>query len=304
MKPIKGLMISAAFAAAAFTASGAAFAQATPGFTAATSRVNWDKPIEPFKIIDNVYYVGTAGLASYLFVTPEGSILLDGAMPETAPVIEANIKKLGFKLADVKYLLNSHAHADHSGGLAKLKADTGAQMLASEGDRPALEGGYNSGSPDTKPTTAAVKVDTVVNDGYKLTLGGRTLTAHLTPGHTRGCTSWGFEAKDGGKTYQGLVFCSATVVAELVNPPRYEGVVQDYRSTFEKTAKMKVDIFLAPHAEFFDLAGKLAKQAPGAANPFVDPAEFGLFMAAAKTDFDAALKKQEDKAKAAHATAH
>lgn len=265
---------------------------------------NWKAPTEPFRIIDNVYYVGTAGLGSYLFVTPEGDILLDGTIPEAAPQIEANIQKLGFKLSDIKYLLNSHAHYDHAGGLAQLKKDTGATLIASEGDRSALEGGFHLGDEAHGPRMPPVKVDLAIQDGYPLKLGGRTLTAHLTPGHSRGCTSWGFEARDGGKTYQGLVFCSATVAANrLVDPPQYEGIVADYRSTFDKVARMKIDIFLAPHGEFFDLPGKRAKLAANTSpNPFIRPKELGAFIARLKTAFEVELKHQQDEAAAKHAT--
>ncbi|MFY0581284.1 subclass B3 metallo-beta-lactamase [Cystobacter fuscus] len=261
---------------------------------------NWNTPTEPFRIIDNIYYVGTEGLGSYLFVTPEGHILLDGALPESAPLIEANIQKLGFKLSDIKYLLNSHAHFDHSGGLAQLKKDTGATLIASERDQSALEGGFYLGNEDEGATVPKVKVDRAIQDGYQLKLGGRTLTAHLTPGHSRGCTSWGFEAKDGGKTHPGLVFCSATIAANrLVERPQYEGIVDDYRSTFEKAARLKVDVFLAPHSEFFDLSGKRVKLAAGARpNPFIDPAGYRGLIARLKAAFEVGLKEQRDAAAA------
>ena len=260
---------------------------------------SWNTPTEPFRIIDNVYYVGTEGLGAYLFVTPEGHVLLDGATPEAAPLIEANIQKLGFQLSDVKYLLNSHAHFDHSGGLAQLKKDTGALLIASTGDQSALEGGFYLGSEEDKDMAAPpVKVDRAIEDGYQLKLGGRTFTAHLTPGHSRGCTSWGFEAKDGKKRHPGLVFCSASVAANrLVERPQYEGIVEDYRATFAKAARLKVEVFLAPHAEFIDLAAKRAKLAAGARpNPFIDPASYQRLIARQKAAFEVDLKKQRDAA--------
>ena len=265
-----------------------------------TQRETWNLPSEPFKIIDNVYYVGTAGLSSFLFVTPDGDILLDAALPESAPQIEANIIKLGFKLSDVKILLNSHAHFDHSGGLAQLKKDTGAKLIASEGDRSALEGGFYLGNESVKAMSGPpVKVDEAIKDGYELTLGGFTMMAHLTPGHTRGCTSWGWTAHEVAKTYSALVFCSATIAANrLVDPPQYQGIVADYRATFAKAARFKVDIFLAPHAEFYGLAAKRAKLAPGAPNPFIVPGEFETFIAKQKADFDVGLKDQDAKAAA------
>ena len=154
------------------------------------AQANWNKPTEPFHVIDNIYYVGTEGLGAYLFTGPEGHVLLDGATPEGADVIEANIAKLGFKLSDVKVLLNSHAHYDHSGGLAQLKQESGASSHAMEGDVSALEGGFYLGSEDVKAMNAPpVKVDRVLKEGEQVKLAGIDLIAHLTPGHSRGCTA-------------------------------------------------------------------------------------------------------------------
>ncbi len=264
--------------------------------SAQTQRERWNEPSEAFRIIDNVYYVGTGGLGSYLITTPQGHFLIDGALPESVPQIEQHIKALGFKLTDVKYLLNSHAHYDHSGGLQQLKKDTGATFAAMDGDVSALEGGFYLGSESNKSLSAPpVKADRVLHDGDTLTLGGISLKANLTPGHTRGCTSWSMTVHDNGKPYEALIFCSATVAANrLVGPPQYPGIVADYRKTFAKAKTMKVDVFLAPHPEFFDLAGKRAKQKGGAtANPFIDPGAFQPFMKALEAAFDRDLKAQE-----------
>jgi metallo-beta-lactamase class B len=262
----------------------------------AVAQNNWNKPTEPFHVIDNVWYVGTEGLSAFLFTTPEGHILLDGATPEGAAMIEANIVKLGFKLSDVKILLNSHAHFDHSGGLAKLKQDTGAQLAAMEGDVSALEGGFYLGSEDSKTMGAPpVKVDRVLKDGDTVKVGDFTLTAHLTPGHSRGCTSWGATLGEGGKWYEALVFCSATVAANRITPPlQYEGIVEDYRKTFVKTKEMKVDIPLAPHPEFFQLLQKSAKAKadPKGTNPFIDPGAFQALMSRLESDFERTLKER------------
>ena len=264
--------------------------------TPAMAQANWNRPAEPFHVIDNVWYVGTDGLSAFLFTTPEGHILLDGATPEGAPIIEANIAKLGFKLSDVKILLNSHAHFDHSGGLAKLKQDTGAQLAAMEGDVSALEGGFYLGSEDVKSMNAPpVKVDRVLKDGDRVKLGDFTLTAHLTPGHSRGCTSWGARLSDQGKWYEALVFCSATVAANRITPPlQYEGIVEDYRKTFTKTKAMKVDIPLAPHPEFFQLREKAANAAayPKGQNPFIEPGAFLTLITKLEGDFERTLKER------------
>jgi metallo-beta-lactamase class B len=283
MKAWTGAMLAAAIALPA-----AASAQA--------QRETWNKPGEAFKIIGNAYYVGTGGLASYLFETRDGLILLDGALPESVPQIETNIAKLGFKVSDIKIILNSHAHFDHSGGLAQLKKDTGAKLAAMEGDVSALEGGFYLGSETVSAMAAPpVKVDRKLKDGDTVELGGFKLTANLTPGHTRGCTSWGWTAEEGGKSYQALVFCSATVAANRITPPvQYEGIVADYRKTFAKAKAMKVDVFLAPHPDFVDLAGKRGKQKadPKGPNPFVNPAEFKPFIEKAEADFEKMLAER------------
>jgi metallo-beta-lactamase class B len=281
----------------ALLAAATAAALATPAFAQSAS---WNKPTEPFRVIDNLYYVGTEGLASYLFVSPQGNILIDGATAEGAPMIEANIAKLGFKVSDIKILLNTHAHYDHSAGLARLKKDTGAPLQAMEGDVSALEGGFYLGSETVKAMSAPpVKVDKVLHDGDVVKLGSITLKANLTPGHTRGCTSWGFTVKDGGKSYDGLIFCSATVAANRITPPlQYEGIIADYRKTFVKAKTMKVDIPLAPHPEFFGELQKAAKAKadPKAPNPFIAPAEFKPFIEKAEADFERTLKERTDAA--------
>jgi metallo-beta-lactamase class B len=277
-----------------------ALAQAPPAVAKPpTQREIWNAPTEPFHLIDNVYYVGTGGLASYLFKTTDGLIVLDAALPESVPAIEAHLKQLGFKLSDVKIILNSHAHFDHSGGLAQLKKDTGAKLYAMEGDVSALEGGFYLGSETIAAMGAPkVKVDKVLRAGDEVKLGGVSLKANLTPGHTRGCTSYSTTVHDGGKPYNLLVFCSATVAANRITPPlQYKGVIEDYRKTFAWGKTAKVDIFLAPHPEFFDMKGKRAKLKDGAPNPFIDPNEFPVFIAKAEADFEKTLAERTAAAK-------
>ncbi len=272
-------------------AAGLAIATAAPAFA---QRSNWNTPTEPFLIMDDLYYVGTEGLASYLIKTAEGLILIDGALPDSVPQIEANIARLGFKLEDVHYLLNTHAHFDHSGGLAQLKKDTGAQLIAQEGDVSALEGGFYLGSEANKAMGAPpVKVDIALKDKDVVELGGWELTLNHTPGHTRGCTSWGFTVSDKGEAYNALIFCSATVAANRITPPlQYEGIIEDYRMTFAKAKTMEVDVPLAPHPEFFGLLQKRdrMKAHPAAANPFIAPTEFRPFIEKAEADFEKTLR--------------
>ena len=254
----------------------------------------WNKPTEPFRIIDNVYYVGTDGLASYLITSPQGHILVDTVMPEATSQIRASIEKLGFKVTDIKYLLNTHAHIDHTGGLAELKQASGAQLVAGEADKPLLEGGYYPGArEDTALAFPPVKVDRTVREGDTVAIGNVVVTARETPGHSPGCTSWMFNVRDGDATRSVIIFCSGTVALNrLVTNPTHPGIVEDYRKTFARAKEMKADILLAPHPEMYKMAEKRARIADGAPNPFVNPGEFNAYAATLEKAFEEALAKQ------------
>ncbi|MGY8666645.1 subclass B3 metallo-beta-lactamase [Bradyrhizobium sp. UFLA05-109] len=261
----------------------------------------WDAPTEPYKIIDNIYYVGTNGLASYLITTPQGHILIDTAMPEATGQIEASIAKLGFKISDIKYLINTHAHIDHTGGLAQIKKDSGAQMIAGAKDKPLLEGGAYPGQEDEDLLKfPPVKVDRAVHEGDTVAIGGITLTAHETPGHTPGCTSWTTTVKDGDATRSVLFFCSATVALNRLagKGMTYPGIVDDYRKTFAWSKTAHPDVLLAPHPEMYDMPGKRAKIADGAPNPFVVPGEFNSYADNLEKLFAEGLAKQTVEAEA------
>ena len=262
----------------------------------------WVTPAAPFHIIGPVYSVGSEGLAVFLIHTKAGNILLDAGVPEIATQIENNIKTLGFDLKDTKILLNSHAHFDHSGGLQQIKRDTGATLISSEGDKPSLESGAYLGSETVKAMSAPpVKVDKTVKDGESLTLGEVTMTAHLTPGHTKGCTSWTLPISDEGVKHKAVFFCSATIAANRLTPnPQYPGIVADYQSTFVKARALSkdIDIYFAPHSEFFDMTGKHAKLAAGAKpNPFIKAGEFTAAVDQFEADFKVGLAKQQAAAK-------
>ena len=260
---------------------------------------SWYAAVTPYQIIGTgktgIYFVGTEGLGMYFIPTTAGHILIDGGMPGEGQYVADAIRKLGFDPGDVKILLNSHAHLDHSGGLAELKAMTGAQLIASEGDRSALEGGFYLGSEDDSAMNAPpVQVDRTIADGETLKLGDVTLTAHITPGHSRGCTSWTMPVVQDGKSYQALFFCSATVAANrLVGPPQYEGIVDDYRKTFAMTKDWKPDIFLTNHPEFSGMADKRERQKAGDSQAFVDREGFPAMRAKLEEAFEAALQKQK-----------
>ena len=282
----------AALCALALISTGAQ-AQTVKDFLAQT-RVKWTTPFPPFRLIDNIYYVGTDGIAVYVIQTSDGLILMDTAMPQSTGMLKDNIAKLGLKESDVKVILNTHAHFDHTGGFAEIKKETGAQLVAGVRDKPLLEGGYYPG--DEKNTDIGfppVKVDRTVTEGDKVTLGSTTLTAHATPGHSPGCTSWEMTVKDGGQDRQVLFFCSGTVALNrLVGNPTHPGIADDYKSTYAKVKAMKIDVLLGPHPEVYGMQAKRARMQDGAPNPFVQPGELAAYAATLEADFDKALAKQ------------
>jgi metallo-beta-lactamase class B len=284
--------LTAALCALALFATGAQ-AQTVKDFLAQVTK-KWTAPFEPFQLIGNIYYVGTDGIAVYIIKTSQGLILMDTALPESTGMIKDNIAKLGFKLGDIKYILNTHAHFDHTGGFAEIKKETGAQLVAGERDRPLLEGGYYPGDEkNTDLRFPAVKVDRAVKEGDKVTLGDTTLTAHATPGHSPGCTSWEMTVKDGDQDRDVLFFCSGTVALNrLVGNPTHPGIVDDYRSTFARAKAMKIDVLLGPHPEVYGMQAKRAQMKDGAPNPFVKPGELATYVTGLEQDFDKQLTKQ------------
>ena len=244
------------------------------GQTDAASQQQWNRPVAPFRIIDNIYYVGASGVTAFLIATPAGHIVTDGGLAETAPQILANIQKLGFKPGDVRILLNSHAHYDHAGGLAALKKATGARLYASAGDAALLRSG-GAGDFRFRDTLRfpPVEVDRVIQDGEVIRLGETALTIQLTPGHTRGCTSWTTTVKSEDKGVAVLFICSTSILDyRFVSNPSYPGIAEDFDRTFKRLRSLKCDVMLSPHADFFELHQKRALLDQRGSNPFVDPA--------------------------------
>jgi len=284
--------LTAALCALALLATGAQ-AQTIKDFLAQAMQ-KWTAPFEPFQLIGNIYYVGTDGIAVYIIKTSDGLILMDTAVPQSTGMIKDNIAKLGFKESDIKYILNTHAHFDHTGGFAEIKKDTGAQLVAGVRDKPLLEGGYYPGDEaNIAIGFPPVKVDRTVTDGDKVTLGDTTLTAHATPGHSPGCTSWEMTVKDGDQNRDVLFFCSGTVALNrLVGNPTHSGIVGDYRATYAKVKAMKIDVLLGPHPEVYGMQAKRARTKDGAPNPFVNPGENVTYVTTLEQDFDKQLARQ------------
>ena len=250
----------------------------------------WNTPFPPFKVIGNIHYVGTAGVSAYLITSPKGHVLIDGILPQSVPQIISNVKALGFDIRDVKYLLNSHAHIDHAGGLAGLQRASGAIMIASAADKPFLESGDIGHGPSGGMKFPPVRVDRVIGDKEKVRLGDISLTAHLTPGHSPGCTSWSMAASGADRVRRQVFFhCSGTVAGQSLIPEAYPGIVANFRKTFAKVRTFKADVFLANHDNFFDLAEKRARQIAGDANAFVNPDELQRFNTLMEQRFEAEL---------------
>jgi metallo-beta-lactamase class B len=255
-------------------------------------RALWNRPMEPFRIIGNVHYVGTAHIGAYLITDPAGHVLIDGGMEESAPLIAANIVRLGFRIEDVRHLLINHAHWDHAGGLAELQRRSGAGVVASAADAADLERGANADRDDTA-RFAPVAVDRHIADGDRLRVGADELVAHLTPGHTRGCTSWTFRAREGERSYDVMFACSLTVAGRrLVGRDPYPEAAADFEATFARLRAIPADVFLGFHGEQFGLEEKRRRRIAGNALAFVDQREAPRRIASAEAAFRAELAAQ------------
>ena len=257
---------------------------------------DWNRPVEPFRIIGNIYYVGTNELGAYLLKTPEGAILVDGGLPQSAQLIAHSIEAIGVPLGSVKILVTTQAHFDHVGSLAELAQKTGGRVMVMAGDAELVEkGGHGDYLFGDSMAFPPVKVGEVLHDGSTITLGGTTLVAHLTPGHTKGCTTWTTTVREGGLTYA-VVFPGSGSVnpgTRLVKNPSYPGIRADYEKTFRVLAAMHPDVFLGAHAGFFGLDDKRAALAAGKTpNPFIDPAGFQALVKKQSERFHEAVVKE------------
>lgn len=263
-----------------------------------------NQPVTPFRIVGNLYYVGASDVASYLVVTPKGMILVDGGFAETAPMIEKNIASLGFKLTDVKILLNGHAHPDHAGGLAALKRDSGAAFYAMQQEVQPLEhNGQGTFYEGDRKLFESIPVDKVLHDGDKVSLGGVDLTAHLTAGHTPGCTTWTMHVMDGSTAHDVVILCQLTPLSgdpTMIADPNYTSIPTDYEKTFALLKTLHCDVFLSEHGSVFDLQGKIKRMQTAGDNPFVDPAGYTRYVAQAEQDFQQELAAEQHKTSESH----
>jgi metallo-beta-lactamase class B len=260
----------------------AASAILAPAILFAQANSDFHRELPAFKFAGNLYYVGTADLAVYLINTPQGNILINTDYKQDVPAIQKSIGQLGFKYSDTKILLISHAHGDHDEATALVAKETGAKLMVMDADVPDEES-TASGRP-------GAHVVRVLHDGDTVELGGSTLVAHLTPGHTKGCTTWTMQVRDGGSTLNAVIIGSPNVNPGyiLVGNKTYPGIADDYVKTFAMLKGLPCDLFLGAHGAYFGMLAKYAtysKMQAGAANPFVDPAGYKAYVAEREDTF-------------------
>lgn len=257
----------------------------------------WTRPVPPFRIAGNLYYVGSEDLASYLIVTPRGNILINSSLESSVPLIRRSVEQLGFNFKDTKILLISHAHYDHCAGSAAIKRLTGARYFVMDADVPVVESGGRTDfqyASDKTMWFPRAHVDRVLHDGGRVILGGTVLTAHLTAGHTRGTTTWTMDVTDSGRLLHVVIVGSPNVNPgyRLVGNRVYPRIAQDYRHGFQVLKGLRCDIFLGAHGGYFGLTEKYARFRRGDRNAFIDPAGYRQYIAGREQAFEAELRRQ------------
>jgi metallo-beta-lactamase class B len=266
-----------------------------PAF-AADAPAGWNDPFPAHKVMDNMYFVGTKELASFLFVTDEGLILMNSNYEASVPVIQANVAALGFDFKDIKILISGHAHPDHIEGDPLVKELTGAEVVVGRLEVPDVQA-FKNPKGKTQP------IDRIVDDGDTVTLGDTTLTAHALPGHTKGCLAWTTQLEENGETYDALIECSLNgQFLRYIGNDAYPTIAEDMASTYVKARTLPADVWVSSHGSFYGLAEKYEKlQAggDGAPNPFIDPEGYQEHVDEFEGTFQAALERQQEEAQAA-----
>jgi metallo-beta-lactamase class B len=270
------------------------FAQAS---AKAPGSPDWSEPFPPHRMIGNIYYVGSRGLASYLITTSAGDILINSNLKTSVPLIRESIEKLSFHFSDVKILLISHAHFDHDAGSAEIKKLTGAKYMVMDGDVSIVESGGKTDfqyGHDSSLWYPATKVDRVLHDGDQVTIGDTVLTAHKTAGHTPGCTTWSLRVTEARHPYDVVIVGSPNVNPgyKLVNNSRYPEIADDYTRGFRVLRSLPCDVFLGAHGGYYDMEAKYARLNAGGANPYIDPKGYQDYVSDREQAFLAELKKQ------------
>ena len=277
-------------------------ALAAANCVSAQGNPDWTEPFPPFRIADNLYYVGSKGLANFLITTSQGNILINSDLEANVPLIQASIEKLGFKFKDTRILLISHAHWDHDAASATIKELTGAKYMVMDADVPVVESGGKSDfayGDRSDFLYRPARVDRVLHDGDEVRLGGTVLVAHLTPGHTKGCTTWTMKVTDGGKTYNVVILGSPNVNPgyKLVANTLYPQIAEDYERMWRVLKSLPCDIFLGAHGGYFGLDEKYPLLKKEGANPFIDPDGYKKYVFQKEQEFRTELAKQKLSAK-------
>jgi metallo-beta-lactamase class B len=264
----------------------------------AQSHPDWTTPLTPFRIAPNLYYVGSRDLAAYLITTPAGDILINSNITSSPPQIRHSIEQLGFHFSDIKVLLISHAHSDHAGGSASILKQTHAKYEVMDADVSSIETGGHTDFAHFTPWPAA-HVDRILHDGSTVQLGGITLTAHRTAGHTPGCTTWTTQVIEDHKPLNVVIVCSVTALDEyhLIpapnHPASYPGIAQDFAHTFNTLEALPCDIFLSSHGSYFDLLNKFTRMKTEGPAVWIDPTGYKRAIAQSRADFEADLAHQQ-----------
>lgn len=257
----------------------------------------WTTPFPAFRIAGNLYYVGSKDLASYLIATPQGLILINSGLEVSPPLIEKSVKSLGFRFTDIKILLISHAHSDHCGGSERIIKLTGAKYYVMEGDAPVVESGGRSDfqyGAEKAMWYPPAHVDRVLYDGSTVQLGGMVLTAHLTPGHTKGTTTWTFNETENGRVLHVVIVGSPNVNGgyKLVGNKTYPQIATDYKRGFAVLKHLPCDIFLGAHGSYFDLTGKYARWKAGDRDAFIDREGYKSYIIDREQAFEYEFERQ------------
>jgi metallo-beta-lactamase class B len=268
----------------------------TLALTLGQGPAEWYEPFPAHKILGNTYYVGSKDLATYLITTPEGHILINSGFERTVPLIQKSVESLGFKMSDVKILLASHAHNDHVAGMSQLQKATGAKVFIMRGDDQVIANGGKGQYKYTTDRWEPCKVDRVLEDKVEVTLGGVTLTARLTPGHTRGCTTWTWKVEDAGKKYEVVVIGSPNVNPgyQLVGNKDYPEIATDFAKTFEVLKSLPCDVFLGAHGGYYGMVDRYELLKKGNANAFVNPEGYREYVALKERAFRKTLDMQKE----------
>jgi metallo-beta-lactamase class B len=258
----------------------------------------WNEPVPPFRIAKNLYFVGMRNISSFLITGDTEHVLIDTGFSNSVPLIVSNIVRLGFSPKDIKYILSSHAHADHVAGHAQMKRITGAKVVVSEADAVLLRSGGKSDFLFAKSELMhfeAVEPDIIVQDGQRIQLPSIDLTAHLTPGHTPGCTTWTMFVTEKGQRLNVVFFGSTSINpgTKLIGNEAYQRIAEDIRATYRKLRGLPCDIFLAPHPEQFGMRDKLTELG-GTENPFIDPKGYTDYLQKAEEGFTKEWQRQKD----------